>query len=511
MLASEETATAIQAPRTSSLSRFVPSLYQVALLAIMGAIFVVALAPRLDTDFWWHLKVGQYIAGHHVVPSRDFMSFTFAGHPWTDHEWLAELSMYGLYRLAGLWGPIVAFALLISATFALVYASMRQRRVNAVLALFVIAAAFVSSSASWGPRIQMVSLFFMALYAVLLFRFEETRDRRLLFAFPLAMLIWTNLHGGFVLGLVLLATTLVGEWLNRVTGHERAFSRSDVQVLALTLLGTFAVTIVNPNTYRQLLYPLTFVLPNAYTNLIQESASPNFHMPVIMVFEAMLLLLMAAWAVGRPRVNWTHLLIAIGFTYLALSQVRNVALWAVVVSPLLALYLQQAGPALRGEFPRFSYRRRPVSGRVGSMLNLTLLVLVTAAYILEGTHYINPTSLRRAEIDNYPSGAVAYMRAHKLPPHVFVSYSWGGYLLWNLYPTYRDFMDSRADTLYNTAMLDAYLRLYSGSSGWQGLVSHYGIQDVLVESNAPLAQILAENRHWRLAYRDSLSVLYTRR
>src|SRR5579871_377858 len=101
--------------------RSVPSLYGVALIAVLGAVFIVALAPRLDTDFWWHLKVGAYISSHHVVPARDFMSFTLVGHAWTDHEWLAELLLYGLYSVAGLWGPIGFFAILICATFALVY------------------------------------------------------------------------------------------------------------------------------------------------------------------------------------------------------------------------------------------------------------------------------------------------------------------------------------------------------------------------------------------------------
>lgn len=487
--------------------RFAPSLYQVGLLAVLGAILVVALSPRLDTDMWWHLQVGKYIATHHAVPSRDFMSFTFAGHAWTDHEWLAELSMYGLYVLAGLWGPIVAFALLISATFLLVYATIRQWGVHPVLALFVTSGAFVASSASWGPRIQMATLFFVALYSLILQRFIATHDRRLLFVFPAAMLLWANIHGGFALGLALLVLVLAGETLNRVTRHEGALSTTELKLLGLAFLGTFAVTIVNPNTYRQLLYPLTFVLPNAYTNLIEESASPNFHMPVMMVFEAMLLLLVAALLIGRPPINWTHLLIIGAFTHLAFSQVRNVPLWAVLIGPLLAYYLQAAVPRLREEFPQFAYRRRPVRGNLSGILNLALLALALLAYVIEGSRFDSATVLRQAEIKNYPAGAISYMQTHQLPKRVFVSYGWGGYLLWNLFPTYRDYMDSRADTLYNTAILHGYLKLYGASPDWRSVVRKYDIQAVLVERDAPIVQVLSEAPGWRLAYRDSLSAL----
>jgi hypothetical protein len=491
--------------------RFAPSLYLVGLLAVLGAILVVALSPRLDTDMWWHLQVGKYIATHHAVPSKDFMSFTFAGHAWTDHEWLAELSMYGLYSLAGLWGPIVAFALLICATFLLVYATMRERGIHPVLGLFVTSACFVASSASWGPRIQMATLFFVSLYSLTLHRFVVTRNRRLLFVFPGAMLLWANIHGGFALGLALLVITLVGEGLNRATRNESALTLSELKMLAVTFAATFAVTMVNPNTYRQLLYPLTFVLPNAYTNLIEESASPSFHMPVMMVFEAMLLLLIAAFVIGRPSLNWTHLFVVLAFTHLALSQVRNVPLWAVLVGPLLAYYLQSAAPRLREQFPQFSYRRRPVEGRLGGVLNVALLALVFVVYLVEGSRFDNATALRHAETQNYPAGAVAYLRSHHLPQRVFVSYAWGGYLLWNLFPRYRDYMDSRADTLFDTRILHGYLELYAASPDWKLVVRKYRIQGVLVERNAPIVQVLSQNRGWRLAYRDHIAALLVQR
>ncbi len=508
----EGTLTVDRAPLPQAgILRFAPSIYQVATVAVLAAVFVIALLPRVETDFWWHLKVGAYITSHHAVPSHDYMSYTFLGHPWTDHEWLAELLLYGLYNLAGLWGPIVFFAFVICAAFGFVYWNMANRGINRVLALFVLSAAFTASRGSWGPRIQMLSMFFLAVYAFTLYRFQVTRDRRVLAAFPLLMLIWTNVHGGFVLGLVVIAITLVGEWLNYLTKHEDALSPSDLRALGLVLVATIAVTIVNPNGVRQLLYPLTFILPNAYTNQIQESASPNFHMIVMMVFEAMLLLLIASAFLARPRFNWTNLLLVLAFTHLALSQVRNVPLWVVIVSPLLALYAQGIGPALQEQFPKLRYRRRPVRGRLVPLFNSVLLVMVLFLYAAQAHMYITPKALDRAVLDNFPTGAIAYMRSHTLPPHVFASYAWGGYLLWNLSPRYRDFMDSRADTLYNTRILHAYLNAYSGTPGWDSVLKKYDVQDVLIERDAPLAQLLAANRGWRLLFHDRVSVLFTRR
>jgi hypothetical protein len=198
------------------------------------------------------------------------------------------------------------------------------------------------------------------------------------------------------------------------------------------------------------------------------------------------------------------------FTHLALSQVRNVPLWAVLVGPLLAYYLQAAVPRLQAEFPRFSYRRRPVRGRIGGILNLTLLGLALIVYVVEGSRFDNATALRQAEVNNYPAGAVSYMRSHQLPRRVYVSYGWGGYLLWNLFPQYSDYMDSRADTLYNTAILHGYLKLYAAAPDWKSVVNTYGINAVLVERYAPIVQVLSQTPGWRLAYRDKISALVVR-
>lgn len=498
-----------RAARQLGVLRFVPDLYVVGLLAILGAIVIVGLYPRVDDDMWWHLKTGQYIVQHGAVPTRDFMSFTMAGRPWTDHEWLAEAAMYGSYLLAGLWGPIGLFALVVLGAFILVYAQLIGRGAHPVLAMFGLAASFLMSSASWGPRVQMVTLLFLAAFGYLLLQYERHRNRRLLLAFPLLMLLWANLHGGFVLGIVLMALVLAGQWINRVARHADAWSREDLRFLSFALIATVVVTVINPNGVRQLLYPLTFVLPNAYTNQIQESASPNFHMPVMMIFEGVLLLLLFSLYATRRRLNWAHIAVIIPFTHLALSQSRNVAVWAVVVAPYAVAYVQEAAGFVRSEFPGVSYRRRPVEGRLGQVLNLVLLVMVVIVYTAEGARFVNPAALRTAERE-YPRGGIAYLRTHRLPARVFVSYTWGGYLLWNLSPRYRDYMDSRADTLFNDRILRGYLDAYAAAPDWRSVLDRYRVGTVLIERSAPLAQVLSTAKGWRLRYRDGGTTLYSR-
>jgi hypothetical protein len=192
----------------------------------------------------------------------------------------------------------------------------------------------------------------------------------------------------------------------------------------------------------------------------------------------------------------------VAFTHLALSQGRNVALWSVVIGPLLALYVQDALGT--------SQNRRRLAGGIKSVANVLLLAMVLLVYAGEGHHFVSAKTLRQAESQSYPSGAVAYMRTHPLPSHVLAAYDWGGYLLWNLFPRYRDYMDSRADTLFNAAILHGYLDMLEAKPDWKRMLKRYGVQTVLVQRTAPLAQVLAEHPAWHLVYHDSVAVLYVR-
>jgi hypothetical protein len=490
--------------------RWIPSLYTVAGFAILGAIFLVALAPKLDTDLWLHLYAGRYIVQHHAVPTADFMSFTFTGRPWTDHEWLSEILLYGLYRLAGLWGTIVGFAIIIWASYFLVYRQLRMRGTHVIPALFLLTLAFICASPTWAARPQMITLLFLALFSLVLYRFEQTRDQRLLVVFPLSMLLWGNLHGGWVLGLVLIAVTLIGQWLNNVTGHENAFTRRDLGALAVTLLVSTLATAVNPNGLREVLYPLVWVFPSDYTNSLTEWVSPDFHMLQMMFFEGLLLITVASVTLARLRPNWTHLLIILAFSYLALAESRNVAVWSVVVTPILGTYVQASGPRLRELFPGARYRRRPVSGRIGSLLNAVLLVLVVLAYLAEGTHYVNARALRLSERSTFPAASVEYLKSHRLPTRVFAAYAWGGYLLWKSNPPYRDFIDGRANTLFDSRILHDYYTVVNAAPGWNQVLDRYHVGTVLIYQGSPLITVLDREHAWHRRHVDPVAVVYSR-
>jgi len=484
-----------------------PTRSQVGALITLGAVFLIALAPRLDTDLWWHLQDGMYVATRHAVATRDYLSFTFSGRPWTDHEWLSDLLLYACYRAGGLWGTIVAFAVVICSTFALVYVRMVRGGAHPLFCLFVLLAACVSSSATWGARPQMLTLLFLAVFALVLDLWIQSRDRKLVFLFPALSVLWTNLHGGWVLGLALLVLTFIGELVNRASGHAEAPDARELRWLAGTIGLTVFAAAINPAGLREVVYPLVWLAPTAYSNMLTEWVSSDFHQPVVMVFEVLLLAFVATFFILRPRLNWTHLLTFLAFTYLALGQSRNVAVWSVLMSPVLAVYLQKALPAPSPARQKSSRRLSPRSER---SINVALLLVTSALYAVEALHFISPAALRMGERGQYPAAATAYMAAHHLPSRTFASYAWGGYVLWKLYPRYRDFIDGRANTLFDTALLNDYVAAADAAPGWQDVLSRWKVGTVLIEPASALSAALSEDRGWKRAYGDTTAVVYVR-
>lgn len=144
------------------------------------------------------------------------------------------------------------------------------------------------------------------------------------------------------------------------------------------------------------------------------------------------------------------------------------------------------------------------------MLNLGFLGVVCIIFSLEAAAFIGPSRLHQNLVANYPVGAIKFMGVHALPARTFAAYQWGGYVLWQLAPRYKDFIDGRANTLFNTSVLNAYLDAYGAAPDWSRVLSRYGVGTVLVPPHSALAQVLRENTHWRRAYQDGSAAIYAR-
>lgn len=477
------------------------------LLLLFISIFTMAVRVPADSDTFWHLRSGQFILETRSIPRHDPFSHTRLGEEWIDHGWLPQAGMYLAFRHFGYGALALGVALCVTLAFGLVFlqAEPSSSDLGFYTAAFATLLGAITSGVGWVARPQMVTFLFTALFGYLLHLHK--RGRNLLWLLPPLFVVWVNSHGGFIVGFVLLGCHLMGEALHHCLRRSEAHA-SPVQRMRVMLgaaLASVPALLVNPNSYRMLLYPFRTVSMGALQKYIQEWASPDFHQLYQQPFLWMLFLLVAAFALAGRKADFTDLVLVIVFGYMALMAGRNIALFALVTAPLLARYgeaaLRSLGLAWRAG--RVAFSPRLVA------LNWALLLLALVGCGLKVRLPLTAEANLEAQREFFPVDAVRFVEEFGPPREMFNSYNWGGYLLWHLYPRYRVFIDGRTD-LYDDPFIQDYLRVVRAEPGWDEVLRRYNVRFVLVERTCPLVAVLKHTEGWHCVYEDARAAVCVR-
>ena len=474
---------------------------------VFVVIFVTALQPITDPDFWWHLKTGEYIVQNHSIPHADIFSSTRFGSEWVAHEWLSEVFMYGVFRLAGFGGLIVIFGLLVTASFWVVYLRFRTRVGQPVIAAVVLLLGATATTLVWGARPQIFTLLFASIFLYILDNYYSGKFEKAIWWLVPLVVLWVNLHAGWALGLALIALTLFGLLLDVLFGTE---SRDVFKKRAPALLGVLiacgVAVCVNPNGMRMYSYPFETLTSQSMMLFIREWKSPDFHQPH---FQAVLILLLATFfllAISNKRERPGRLLILFVTSFAMLRSGRNVPFFALVATPLFAEHLWEwlKGQHWATRFTASSETGPP--GRSMPRMAINSLIIVLALIFCGLAAQRAAAEQPSIEEQQFPKAAVDYIKAQHPPQPIFNEYAWGGYLIWRLYPDYPVFIDGRAD-VFGDKLVAQFIQLNDGKPGWREVLNQYGAQTVLVKRDSPIASLLGDDSRWEKVFEDKQAVV----
>ncbi|MCS6842686.1 MAG: hypothetical protein NZ699_09920 [Roseiflexus sp.] len=482
-------------------------LYGLIPLAVITAL--IALAPTDPHDFWWHLRIGQIVAESGVPRTNMFAWTVPIDQPFVYAAWLGDWLFYQTYRLAGLQGPVLARNILGALAFALVLLDAYRRSGSwrlAGLAVFLAGAMTINNLTTrpqnwaWAP--------FMA-YVIILGAYAARQvGRRALLALPLLMVFWVNAHGSFILGLALLALYCIGEGLRTLLRHPDAPGPQRLAALGATAAATLVAVVINPTGIQIFVYVVSLLTNPPVQGLVNEWQPPTVRSLAGQAFFLATLLLIAALALGRRRLNLTETLLLCAFLWLAWSSARHVVWFGMLAMPMLAQCLAHSTARL------VSQRGDPFAG-------LVVLALVAGVVALQPPFkpllalpapyrdlFANVPGAPLLYSADTPVGAAAYLRDHA-GGRLFNDMAYGSYLIWAL-PKPRVFVDTRVE-LYPLALWEDYLAL-SEARDYTILIERYGIDRALLSRSrqAPLVAALASDPDWVVEYEDRFSILYRR-
>ena len=192
--------------KTNPILRLMPSFADVAFLLPLILLFGGLQGVRNmlgDGDTGWHIRIGDWILAHNQIPKQDMFSFTKPGQPFFAWEWLWDVGASWLHRYGGLGAVVFASLLVISLTFALLHRLVYRRCGNPLLAIILTGLAAAAASIHWFARPHLITMLMLVVFLAILERVREGRTR-LLWTLPVLMIPWANLHGGFLIGIVVL-------------------------------------------------------------------------------------------------------------------------------------------------------------------------------------------------------------------------------------------------------------------------------------------------------------------
>lgn len=492
--------------------------FRVAEWLLLAMIVVLSTKPLQDPDFGWHFRAGSDFLKSLSIPRTDPYSYTMPDWPWVNHEWLSQAFAVATQALFGNLGLSFVFALLLTVVF--LWAGTATSRTAVPFRLLASLIALLASLPILGVRMQMFTLLGMVFVLWAFYKYREGRFKSL-FWVPLVFILWTNLHGGFPIGIAILGLLTGGEvakllafrfwpkvksWVSEVT-----LSWAQVGHLILITGLSALATLVNPYGWG-LHHEIYGALTNTYMyENITEWQPVSLSNPISYNYIIYLVIFLLLLAFSYRKLEPTRLLVAGVFFVLSLMHWRNMPFFMIMSVGFLAEFI---------EYNTHSVLKALTASK------WFLLTLTLVAGILIGRHVnllihtsLNPDLTLAA--GNYPIEAINWAKENPdaIGKRVFNDYGWGGLLLWK-FPEQKVFIDGRMPHWRLPAqpgqqgerwIFKDHNDLTQAQVGSLDILDKYQVDWTLTPTDGPLYWVLlGQQPTWELRYRDGTAAIFVK-
>lgn len=457
-----------------------------ALGAIVGAfVFCATLVSRAQVlatqDLYLHISIGRWILANGRIPDHDVFSGSMPGVPWVAHEWLAALAWALLHDHLG-WGGVLGLTAL---ALALAVAVLTQDVARTLGPIGALAAAVLA----WGmtvnhlvARPHVLALPLMVIWMVAHVR--ARRDERIpTYALLPVMILWANLHGSFMFGLVF-SVLFALEAVFEADSLQR--SRAAALRWSAFIAAAVVAAALTPHGPAGLLFPFRLVGMKAALANIGEWDASSLLNNAPLIFWCLLLVFLSLWQGVRLPV--TRLAMLVLLLYMAFAHLRHSELLG-FAAPILVQHAVAQQFSLGTSWGALA---RPAIRR--SIVAIALAAAGIAVVVLG-------RGIERTDRFT-PAAALAAVEARRIHGPVFNAYNFGGYLVFR---GYAPFVDGRAD-MYGNEFMSKFLAL----DELPGLLERYRIAWTILEPTNPRTPVMDALPGWRRVHADALAVVHVR-
>jgi hypothetical protein len=201
---------------------------------------------------------------------------------------------------------------------------------------------------------------------------------------------------------------------------------------------------------------------------------------------------------------------------MALFAARNIPLFGIVAAPFVAqavyevlsglekaevaAWLQRAAGGFRVAAAEFAETDRHWRLHLASVATALVLALLIANP--------NASGKLKPEYDpeRYPAKALSVLRSDPAS-RIFTDDEWGDYLLYQLYPGHKVFVDGRSD-FYGQDFEQKYSDVMGVQYDWEQSLSRYKVDTIVLSTKTALAGAIKQSGHWRTVYDDTVAIVF---
>lgn len=503
-------------------------------------LYVLSSSKLFDSDFWWHITTGRQIVVTGTIPDDD--PFTYTEHLSENRNllpvrkdfilkqyWLAQVIFYLIFDSLGPAGILLLRGLILTSVLFLITWRLKQWDVSFYIIFISVFLVYLDIIRCTGERPVLFTILFSPLTFYLLEEFKQraTRDTpkssgEILFLLIPLMLLWANLHGGFIIGNIIIAVYIAAESIKILT-RKITFGKRGTIIFYTATVTALLVSLINPTGWNA----FSIALSPAYKFL--ELGVQEYQSPFVLYFKkltsinygfvAMAALYLVILIVRNRKLDLSHFILLTGLLIMGYKGAR----YTIYYTSIAAMILGRETDIIIQHLLRKKLSDEMMKRLVAVFSVVTLL---SSIFFFIGVVKFKWIKLDIARGSYVPVSAVNFIEGNRLPGNIMNSHPYGGYLAWRLYPWKRTFIDTR---WLNYAVQSEYAWIMGAVDSiqtqeieegktplWKRLLDHYDINVVMLDTldvygTVPrLTFALAQDDEWVPVYTEPIAVIFIR-
>ena len=398
-----------------------------------------------DYDFWWHLSTGKYIAENKIIPAQDPFSFpnnlSENKNLFPEREkfiikqyWLAQVLFYEIYSRFHDMGIIVLRSLLLFLVIISAFWWFRRNKIAFYITYPFLFFIFYQIATYSGERPVLFTFLFTVITFIILDDFKQRKSKLIFFLIPL-MLLWANLHGGYIIGVIIILTFIAGETLRFILKRSGTDKRAFITLCIVGLIA-IAVSGINPNGFN-IVY--LFSDQKIFEQGTQEYFSPfTLYKSKIRAIDfeyiVLILLLPVLLVLRNRKTDIVYYILLFGFLYMSVTALRYLIFYVLISAMILA---REYHLLIEDLFAKININKAKFNLAVSS------LILISSILFAGGFLDMKRITFAKAEMVSVPKGAADFIILNNIEGNMFNDMGFGGYLIWRFYPWKKVFVDTR--------------------------------------------------------------------